>query len=130
MSNASGNESDGRGSASAGEGTAEKGGKVPEGKVVEKSKTRGEGDVTGENEGPKNKATGTWHRLTKRGGYLTDIWLDVWAGKGKKKAGKGGMILSIWPRVVTWWNIVEYAEVPLQRNSLYLWISKGHCTMC
>jgi hypothetical protein len=60
MSNASGNGSDGRGSASAGEGASEKvvqkGTKASEGKGLEKGKAI--------DEGPKNKTTGTWHALT------------------------------------------------------------------
>ena len=68
MSNVSGNESGGRGSASAGEGTAEKvvqkGTKVFEGKGLEKGKAIDEGTVVGQNEGAKNKTTGTWHALT------------------------------------------------------------------
>ena len=64
MSNASGNESDGRGSARAGEGATEKvvqkGTKASEGK----GKAIDEGTVVGQNEGPKNKTTGMWHALT------------------------------------------------------------------
>lgn len=68
MSNTSGNESDGHGSVSAGEGMTEKlvqkGAKASEGKGLEKGKAIDEGTVVGQNEGPKNKTTGTWHALT------------------------------------------------------------------
>jgi hypothetical protein len=65
MSNASGNESDGRGSASADKGVAEKVVKKGVKATGEKSKTRGEGDAMEENDGLKNKATGMWDGLNE-----------------------------------------------------------------